>query len=469
MNMAGTVRARWLAFLLLAVVVSRIPLLFSCYSNDPDAWRVARVGKEFWQTGIYTASRFPGYPVNEIAEGLAVLAGGSFLSNTTTLALSLVLIAAWYRFAEKHTVSPKLLTLLLAFTPLFWIDSASTMDYVWSLLFIFLAFSAAQQGRAVPAGVWLGIAIGCRPTNGVAVIPVFMVLSLHPGSKKPLVAFMLTFVGTALVAFLPILITYGPVGWIRRTLVETSDVHLSLVQRVQSFLYRSVYSLGPLAALGFVAILLSGRRKLVEFYRQRDPLMVASVAGVLSFAVLFAVFPLDKSYLLPAFPFLFLIAERVASRRMLITVTLCVASFAFINPDVIRHARPVGTPGFNIHPGLVIEELQSRDRVMKDRNTLPGLLIKGKAVVMLATSESFWYENDQVEIDTLEQWKVFDDVFSHSKSNADLHFTSGLSLSAVHALETEGYTVYCVDWARDLLLKWNGYDPLQEGVRLITR
>ena len=125
MTLAGTSRSRWLAVLLLAVVISRIPLLLTISSTDADAWRVAHVGTLFWQTGVYSVSRFPGYPVHEIIGGLAAVAGGELLSTLTTLALFLVLIAAWYGFVQKNTSSPKLLTLLLAFTPLFWIASAS--------------------------------------------------------------------------------------------------------------------------------------------------------------------------------------------------------------------------------------------------------------------------------------------------------------------------------------------------------
>ena len=468
MTEAAIARSRWLAVLLLAVVVSRIPFLLTCYSTDPDGWRVAHAGRIFWETGVYSVSRFPGYPVYEIVGGLAALAGGAFLSNATTLAVSLVLIIIWYGFVEEHTSSPRLLTLLLAFTPLFWIQSAATMDYVWSLLFILLAFSAAQQQRAVLAGLWLGIAIGCRPPNGVAVVPVFMLLSLQSPSKRTLAVFALALCGSALIAFSPVLVTYGPVGWIRQTLDQTSDAHLTLVQRIPSFLYRSTYSLGPLAALALGTVLYLERRKVLALYRTRDPIIIGSLAGVLSFAVLFAMFPLDKSYLIPAFPFLFLVVERVVSRRALVAVAWCVVSFGFINPDMIRHAKPVGTPELNLHTGLVIEEWTMRTRLVNERETIGKLPIKGKAVIMLGISELYLLENSAVVPDTVNHWADPNDYTAHSVSNPDIYFVSSLRLATIRTLQGEGYGLYYLDWARGLLQRWNGYDPVEEGVTPIT-
>jgi hypothetical protein len=469
MTTAGTSRLRWLVGLLLAIVVTRIPLILSCYSSDGDAWRVAHVGKTFWQTGEYSASRLPGYPVHEILSGPFVLLGGSPLSNCATLIVSLVLIVVWYEFVEKHASSPKLITLLLAFTPLFWMDSATTLDYVWSLLFILLSLSAAQQKKAIIAGLWLGCAIGSRPANAVAIAPLIAMLYLRSSSNRDLVAFTFAAFCSSLAAFSPVLITYGLTGWIERTLSETSDAHLPFVQRVLSFLYRSVYSLGPLAVIGIGIVLATGRHKLALLIREREPIVIASIIGVFVFTLLFAFFPLDRSYLLPAFPFLYLVADRLASRRALVAVTCCVVSFAFINPDVVQHARPVGSPGFNLHAGIVIEEWLRRNQMMVERDQIGRLAITGKAVVMVGTSAGFWFENEHVEIDTLEKWKGFNDVFVHSKRNSDLHFIAGLPLNAVRSLQAEGYTLYCLDWTRDLLRKWNGYDPVDEGVKTITR
>ena len=102
-----------------------------------------------------------------------------------------------------------------------------------------------------------------------------------------------------------------------------------------------------------------------------------------------------------------------------------------------------------------------------ERDAIPALPIEGKAVLMVGTSPSFWFENERVEIDSSEQWTKFGDIVVHSKINPDLHFISGLSLKAVHDLQAEGYTLYCVEWLRYLWPRWHGYDPVAEGIKLI--
>jgi hypothetical protein len=467
MMIAGTPRSRWLVALLLAVIVTRIPLLLTSYSSDADAWRVAHVGKIFWQTGAYSVSRFPGYPLHEIANGLFALIGGSFLSNAATLVVSLILIVVWYRFVEEHTASPRVLAVLLAFTPLFWIDSAATLDYVWSLLCIVLSLSAVRQKKAIAGGIWLGCAIGFRPTNAAAVVPLFMLLYLSSVPRRARATFILSAIASSLVAFSPLLFTYGLTGWIQQTFRETSDAHLPFVQRVLSFFYRSVYSLGPLAVFAIGAVLASRRHKLALLVREREPIIITSIIGIIVFALLFAFFPLDRSYLLPAFPFLYLIIDRLASKQVLVAITWCVVSFAFINPDVVQHARPVGSAGFNIHTGIVIQEWESRDKLLKERDSIAKLPINGRAVVLLGVSELYLLENVNAEPDTSQRWRQSNDYVAHSIRNPDLHFLSGLPLNAVRMLQSEGYTFYCMGWAKEKMQLWHGYVPEEEGITII--
>ncbi len=102
MSTAGPSHVRWFVILLLAVVATRIPLIATCYSSDPDAWRVASVGKMFWQTGTYAASRFPGYPLHEIIAAPLVILGGSTLTNSFTLVAALTLLLVWYGIVQRQ-------------------------------------------------------------------------------------------------------------------------------------------------------------------------------------------------------------------------------------------------------------------------------------------------------------------------------------------------------------------------------
>jgi hypothetical protein len=465
---AGPRRWYWLALLTLAVVVTRIPLILTCYSSDPDAWRVAYVGKTFWETGAYEVSRYPGYPLHELITGPFVILGGAAASNTATLIAGLVLILVWYEIVRRESSSPMLLVTLLAFMPLFWIDSAATLDYTWSLLFILLSLVAAQRQRVIPSGILLGCAIGFRPSNAMAIIPILTLLHYTHTSRKRRFTFLLTAIATSLLIFTPVMATHGVSVWVQQTFAQAGMIRESVFERGLLFAYRAIYFLGPLATIGIVAILTVNRRKLWILLHQRDPNTAASLAGVVSFVLLFALFPLDRSYLLPVAPFLFLLIDKIASKRAMSIFAACIVSFAFVNPDVVEHARPSGRPGLNMHSGVVIEEWQKRNQLLGERTQIAQLLVKGKAVIMIGTSESFWFENGYVRADTAQEWKHYDDVVAQSKSNPDLHFVSLLSFDDVKMLQDMGYVVYCLDWVGEWLGKLYGYVPGEIGVKTIS-
>ncbi len=468
MSATGPSHGRWLVILLLAVVVTRIPLLFVGYSFDSDAWRVAAVGKTFWETGNYEVSRFPGYPLHEIITGPFVLFGGSFLSNISTLIAALILIVVWNRFVQKESKSPRILTLLLAFTPLFWIDSSETSDYVWSLLFILLCLSAVRINRVALGGLLLGCAIGFRPTNVIVVAPLLFLQYYLNTPKKVILTFILCAMGTSLLAFSPVFITYGFSGWIHLTLAQTSDIHHPIWERSRLFVYRLVYSIGLLAFVAIGTVLLSRRNILRALLREREPLVTAAIVGVVVFVLLLAIFPLERSYLLPAFPFLYLLVDRIASAKALTAITCCVISFAFINPDVVIHKQQMGTPGFNVHAGTVIENWQRRDEMIKEQRTIATLSVDTPAVVMTGRAETFWFENELIEPDTLVCWTRINREFVHSKTNPGVHFIVGLTKEDVSALQADGFAVYCLASITGLLEQKHGYTVSGMRVGVIT-
>ena len=52
-------------FLILLVILSRLPFIGVGYGLDGDAWSVAITAEHWHSTGEYLASRLPGYPVHE--------------------------------------------------------------------------------------------------------------------------------------------------------------------------------------------------------------------------------------------------------------------------------------------------------------------------------------------------------------------------------------------------------------------
>ena len=71
--------------LVIFVLLTRIPFLSHGYGIDGDSWSVAITANNIHNSGIYEASRFPGYPVHEYLGSIFVKAGPSGLNALTAI------------------------------------------------------------------------------------------------------------------------------------------------------------------------------------------------------------------------------------------------------------------------------------------------------------------------------------------------------------------------------------------------
>ena len=459
---------RWLPLVFMGVIASRLPFLWTGYGADPDAWRVARSGQHLWQTGMYEPSRFPGYPLHELISAPLVALGGAPLSNGATLGATLLLLIVWARFVNRDATHPKILIASLAFTPLLWIHSAATMDYAWSLLFILLSLVSTQKGNIAIAGMWLGVAVGFRPPNVVACVPLIAFLNSNKRSPKEIARFSLVATVTALVAFLPPLLAYGPIGWLSQIKAQIDEVKPAFIDQLLFFGYRSVYAFGPAAVIASLLIVLHKRHEIGHLIRSCEPVAFMSLAGLISFLGLFLLFPLERGYLLPALPFLLLLLDRVASRRMMIVFVLCLISFAVFNIDVIQHHGVRGTPGLNVRWGMVIEEWEKRKLLFERRKALSTYPFLMKSIVMTGAGDSFSFENHYVEPDTARFWSTLSERTVRLKRVPDIHFTTLLTRSELELVRSAGYTVYCPEHARAYIEFVTGYN-LEDAEIIIVK
>ena len=355
----------WLLCGLAIIAAAGIPVLAAGYGADPDAWLVASAAGKLWESGHYVVSRFPGYPLHEIVSAPLVGLGGCAASNAGTLAATLLLAALWYRICGKLAKHPRTLFFSLVCAPLVLTNAATTMDYLWSLALLLAALDAALEGRETAAGLFTGLAAGFRPSNLTIALPLFAFIALR-GERTAAVRYLIATGTAAGAAFLPLLVTYGgPLRWFALTRAEMGDVHPAFTVRLLDFGYRIVYAAGPLAfaALGTVAF--RERDRLREALRARDPVVVSSVIAIAVMTVQFFALPLERAYLLPALPFVLLVADRLSSPRMSLAVFLCIVSFNVVNPDIIRHepSGPVVAP--NLHEGRLPESWNDRAVMME--------------------------------------------------------------------------------------------------------
>jgi hypothetical protein len=237
--------------------------------------------------------------------------------------------------------------------------------------------------------------------------------------------------------------------------------------QVLLFGYRTVYALGPLACVALIVILVRGARSLRERFRAGDPVLVSSLCGICLILISFFFLPLERAYLLPLLPFVLLVIDVAATPKSLWVMILCLVSFAFVNPDVIRHGGIHGTPGFNVREGLVIEESTRRQAALRRREFLSSHRFPENTVVMTGVGPVFWVENPAVKPLPGQVADDIRDVVVGSVSQKNVLYTPILSKKDLDSLRTLGFNAVCVGDLQDFIEKTAGYAMKDEGVRVL--
>jgi hypothetical protein len=194
------------------VFLSRVPFLGLGYGTQPDAWRIALTARSIATTGEYSASRLPGYPLQEIVSSL-IWQGGPWALNGIT-ALFSGIGTAFFALCLKELGSKTYIlgSFALAFIPIVYINSTTSLDNVWALAFILGALYFVLVRRSVVAGVFLGVAIGCRITSGAMIFPLGLLILQRESRKDALRQILIFSLGAGLIgvaAFTPVFMRYG--------------------------------------------------------------------------------------------------------------------------------------------------------------------------------------------------------------------------------------------------------------------
>ncbi len=317
------------------VFLSRWPFIFHGYGSDADAWRVVLAGKSILATGKYSVSRFPGYPIHEF--GCALMANaGPLIVNGVTAALSAVgavfFALSMRELGYKHHIVG---ALALAFVPVVYINSTSNMDYVWALALILGSLHSVLVGRAISAGILLGLAIGCRITSGAMALPLALLLidqqkkvrSMQQVIKLCVPAFII-----ATLAFVPAYLVYGLAFLTFHQLHYPPMTHV-----IQAF------TVGTWGEIGLGAIVLGTLAQTVWRRAQRArtaqddgssrAAVAAWLAAVLLYGLAFLRLPTTPGYLIPMVPFVILLLNRAFESRVFVAFCACLVISPFVGLD----------------------------------------------------------------------------------------------------------------------------------------
>lgn len=319
----------WL--LVLVVFSSRLPYLRPGYGTDPDAYRVVLAARTL-RAGDYTASRLPGYPLHELLTAL-LLPGGPRLVNGASALVSALAALALFQLGTALRLSRTragLLAFAFAFTPVVFLNSTSSIDYVWSICCVLWSGYALVTGRALRAGLLLGAAIGMRITAGAMLLP-WLVLQ-HAMNERGLrwgqpLRLVLATIASGALCFAPVLYTYGLDFW---TFADHDLRWPAIVARAGDGVWGP---LGIWAWCGVLGIAVLAFRDVLRALRRARALALAAGLAVALYVAAFLRLPSEAGYLIPCVPFALLLTAAFLPAVAIAQLALLLALSCFVGLD----------------------------------------------------------------------------------------------------------------------------------------
>jgi 4-amino-4-deoxy-L-arabinose transferase-like glycosyltransferase len=352
--------------LLACVLLANLPFIFLGYGADSDAHSVGRAASDLIFEHFYTPSRNPGYFLHESMSALVVPFGGSIATNASSVAMALLAVFCFLHICRHFDIPNRhWLAIMLAFQPLFFVNSNSTIDYVWAIALVLAGACLLIEKRFWLCGVVLGLAVGARLSSIFfvgSIVLGYLVSVGRPGLKR-LVVVLGTAGVIAVLLYVPPFVHKG----YSMAFFTYSIGDWSWVSHLGRFVYKSLYFVGlqTVVALMLIApIAFKHRKNLLEYDRG---LVVACGTSILAFVALFLKLPIENEYLLPLLPgALILLGMLLRERKNALIALVCVQlsygliTFNLARPDKPNQAQDVSM-GFWVERGYVLEDMRKRN------------------------------------------------------------------------------------------------------------
>lgn len=352
-----------------------LPLIFIGYGTWPDIYLVLDAGKNFLETGIWTPSRNPGYFVHELSTMILNYLGGNILTNLGTVIMALIVIYSFISLCKKFEVpNYKLLALIMAVNPIFWVNATSTIDHIWALGFILAGFLFITKNKYYIGGTLLALSIGARLSSFIAVMAIFLFAWFKNKNDRKSIFFSILLCGFISLSFyIPSFInanyTLNFIG------LATGDPELwTLLLRMGRFFYKNIYLWGLpafLMLMPIIYLLLKNRKEFIE--EKWRAISLLSLVIIIGYEALYFKYPLKIAYLLPLLPFALIILGigLKNKRNLLILFGLLVFSYNFINfntaqPDIPGQAQKAYFK-FATEKGYLIKDIEDRLALYKNK------------------------------------------------------------------------------------------------------
>jgi hypothetical protein len=421
----------------------RAPFLNYGHGTDPDAWRVAITAHHLLDEGKYFPSRLPGNPLHELVT-TAFIWGGWIATNLTTALVSLLGVYLFARIVKLHRLAqPGLLVIGFAFTPLLFINSITTMDYMWALTGVLASYHANLQRRPILAGICIGLAIGFRLQAAVS-LPALMFLLWRQGDRRDVVPFLLAAGGIAALAFAPVLATYG---------THFMNVYDAAVGYRDVLRLLAKEALGVIGALAVVVGVVLSWKRLHALPRDalRDPVVGTWVVMIGLYALAFLRLPHEVAYLIPLFPFGLLLIGRYFVRSALILSIACILLAGVV--DITTRDDGISLSALrtaSIGRGLIFSNAQTMsnqhdfvDEVLTSSVPDHSVVMAGFVFPQLAVRKHGDFELGILERD-YEAISMLSDRGVAWDKERDIRYVWLLTYEAFESLRSQGYSMFLV-------------------------
>jgi len=479
------------------VLLTRLPFLLPGYGLHQDGWMLMLAGR--WMSEHrwhYLCSRLPGYPFQEFIDSF-LWHGGPLLVNSITALLCAAMVFFFVLILHFYRCRDALLAgLALAFVPMTYIASVMAKDYIWALTFAVAAFYFALRRRPVPAGVLLGLGVGCRVTT-LGMLPFLLLLLFNPpdGDETPSdvpdsgknVRLAITMGActllTSVLCFLPVYLHFG------RGFFTYYPAHMPPFSILANMTVRFWGVLGLLALLiALISLTYAAGRRGPSTFARRPAKAHRRIwlALVLCYFLLFLKLPLEAAYLLPALPFFLLcLGEALPQRSFRIfCVALLIAPFLF----TLRGAMAPPSPALfsaRVHnyqlrlfwAGPLLDETQCRirqraylDALWKFAETqkTPTVIV---AVWNMPMIDLFLLTHGgalhPVPVAERPHPWCWEKSFHGEEPHGLVEFRCLLTPGQFDSLRREGKTIYCVPDMQQSFCTRLGFDPFTHGAKIV--
>lgn len=455
-------------FAVLAVLflLARAPFLNYGHGTDPDAWRVALTAHHLLQTGEYYPSRLPGNPLHELIITLFI-PGGWVAANLATALASLVGVYLFARILKHHGLPYQgLVTAGFAFTPLLFINSIATMDYMWTLTFIFASYLCLISGKPVWAGVFIGLAIGCRLQSFI-LLPPFAFYLWRTNDWRAVLPMGFAAGGVAAICFAPVLVTYG---------TDFFNYYDAKVGYQDVIRLLGKEALGILGGLGVLAGAALSFRRLMKLPGDawRDPVVGTWLLVIFIYFASFTRLPHEIAYLIPVFPFGMLLMARYFSRIALAGALAAIVIAGAV--DITTESDDIGPSSFaqaSIGRGLIFSNAATMnaqkdfvDAIMRAEVPDHSVVMSGFIFPQLAVRE-----RDHLQARILQRdygaISMLSDRGEAVDTGRDIRYVWLLTYETFDALRSQGYSLFLVPDAAGGTVALYDYRPTLLGATFL--